>query len=107
VNGTAQLDGLAGLSAHLTDPGDRETYAALILYFHSLPPGDELLRLAELFGFLSLLGQRLPDALSGLLEALREQTKAAESIMPSWMNAWRSYHMQLPLMWIPARSPKP
>ena len=78
LNGTAQLNGLAGLSAHLTDPGDRETYAALISYFHSLPPRDELFRLAELLGFLSLLGQRLPDALSGFLEALREETRAAD-----------------------------
>ena len=78
MNGTAQLNGLAGLSAHLTDPGDRETYAALISYFHSLPPADELFRLAELLGFLSLLGQQLPDALSGFLQALREETKAAD-----------------------------
>jgi hypothetical protein len=73
----AQLYGLAGLSAHLTDPGDRETYAALISYFHSLPPGDELLRLAQLLGFLSLLGERLPDALSGFLATLQEQTQTA------------------------------
>ena len=81
LNGSAaaetQLYGLAGLSAHLTDPADRETYAALISYFHSLPPGDELLRLAQLLGFLSLLGQRLPGALSGFLETLHEQTRTA------------------------------
>jgi len=82
LNGAAatetQLHGLAGLSAHLTDPGDRETYAALISYFHSLPPRDELFRLAELLGFLSLLGQRLPNALTEFLQALREETRAAE-----------------------------
>jgi hypothetical protein len=68
---------LAGLAARLTDPGDREAYAALISYFNSLPPGDELSRLAQLLGFLSLLGQRLPDALATFLEALRAQTKTA------------------------------
>lgn len=70
-------DSLVSLADHLTDPQDRETYAALISYFHSLPPGDELFRLAQLLGFLSLLGQRLPDALSAFLQELREQTKAA------------------------------
>ncbi len=68
-------DPLLSLAARLTDTQDRETYAALISYFRSLPPGDELFRLAELLGFLSLLGQRLPDALAGFLEAVREQTR--------------------------------
>ena len=84
LNGSAaaetQLYGLAGRSAHLTDPADRETYAALISYFHSLPPGDELLRLPQLLGFLSLLAQRLPDSLSGFLETLHEQTRTARRI---------------------------
>jgi hypothetical protein len=70
-------DPLVSLTAHLTDPQDRETYAALISYFQSLPPGDELSRLAQLLGFLSLLGQRLPDALAEFLEVIGEQTKAA------------------------------
>ena len=88
LNGAAaaetQLYGLTGLSAHLTDPADRETYASLISYFHSLPPGDELLRLAQLLGFLSLLAQRLPDILSGFLATLKEQTETAGE-----------YHLQL------------
>jgi len=77
LNGRAQLDGLADLSTRLTDPGDRETYATLISYFHSLPPRDELFRLAELLGFLSLLGQRIPDALRESLEILRQQSQSA------------------------------
>ena len=68
---------LAGLAARLTTPDDRETYAGLISYFESLPPGDELFRLAQLLGLLSLLGQRVPDAIADFLSELREQTAVA------------------------------
>jgi hypothetical protein len=69
-------DSLANLAARLT-PGDRESYAALISYRDSLPPGDEFARLMELVGLLSLLGQRIPDAAVELLTELRSQTKTA------------------------------
>jgi hypothetical protein len=68
---------LAGLAGRLTDPQDRETYAALISYVNSLPPGDELSRLVQLLGLLSVIGQRVPDALAEFFAELREQTKAA------------------------------
>jgi hypothetical protein len=73
---TATPDTLASLAARLTEPQDRETYAALISYFDSLPPGDELFRLAQLLGLLSLLGQRIPEALTSFVVEFREQTKA-------------------------------
>jgi hypothetical protein len=41
-----------------------------------LPPGDEFRQLIEMLGLLSLLGQRLPDALGEFLAELRAQTKA-------------------------------
>jgi hypothetical protein len=69
-------DSLANLAARLT-PGDRESYAALISYRDSLPPGDEFARLMELVGLLSLLGQRIPDAAAELLTELRAQAKMA------------------------------
>jgi hypothetical protein len=68
---------LTGIAARLTEPQDRETYAALVSYFNSLPEGDELFRLVELLGLLSLVGQRLPDAMAELLAELRAQAKAA------------------------------
>ena len=78
MNSTADPRGsLISLAARLTEAQDRETYAALVSYFDSLPPGDELFRLAKLLGLLSLLGQRLPEAAAQLLAELREQTKAA------------------------------
>ena len=66
---------LSTLSGRLTDTQDRETYAALMCYLNSLPPGDEFRRLAELMGLLSLVGQRLPEAAAELLTELRYQTK--------------------------------
>ena len=70
-------DALSSLAGRLTEPQDRETYAALISYVNSLPPGDELFKVVQLLGLLSLLGQRLPDALAEFLAELRAQTKAA------------------------------
>jgi hypothetical protein len=65
------------LAGQLTDSKDRETYAALIAYINSLPPGDEFVRLAELLGLVSLVGQRVPDAMADFLGELRAQAKAA------------------------------
>jgi hypothetical protein len=70
-------DSTLGLAGRLTNKQDRETYAALISYVNSLPPGDEFVRLAEMLGLLSLVGQRVPDALGEFLAELRAQTKAA------------------------------
>ena len=77
---SAASEGLSKLAARLTEPEDRETYARLLSYFDSLPPQDELFHLAQLLGLLSLLGQRVPEALAAFVAELREQTKiSAES----------------------------
>ena len=68
---------ISSLAGQLTDPKDRETYAALISYLNSLPPGDEFIRLAELLGLVSLVGQRVPDAMAQFLRELRAQAKVA------------------------------
>ena len=73
----ATPDRLAHLAGRLTDPQDRETYAALVSYARALPPTDEFRQLVDLLGLLSLLGQRVPDALAELLAELREQTATA------------------------------
>ncbi len=70
-------NGLAALFGRLTDPGDRQTYAALISFVDGLPENDELFHIVELLGLLSLVGQRVPDALAEFLAELRAQTKAA------------------------------
>ncbi len=74
---TATPNVIAGLAARLTDSQDRETYAALVSYVNELPPGDEFRQLTEMLGLLSLLGQRVPDAMAEFLAELRSQTKAA------------------------------
>ena len=70
-------DALAGLAARLTDPGDRERYAAVLSYVQLLPPTDEFRQLVDLMGSLTLLGQHIPDAMAEFLEAFRQETKAA------------------------------
>ncbi len=78
MNGhVAQKSPLLSLAGRLTEPQDRETYAALVSYIDGLPASDELFRLAQLLGFVTLIGERLPDALKELLTELQEQTKAA------------------------------
>lgn len=68
---------LAGLAGRLTDSEDRERYTAILLYLQALPPEDEFRHLAEIMGLVSLLGQRVPDALAGAMTELRELTDAA------------------------------
>jgi hypothetical protein len=65
------------LAARLIDSQDREAYAALVSYVNELPPGDEFRQLMEMLGLVSLMGQRLPDALAEFLAELRGQSKAA------------------------------
>jgi hypothetical protein len=77
VIATATPNALAELAARLTDPQDRETYAALISFIDSLPENDELFRMAQLLGLLSLLGQRIPDAVTGFLKEFRAQTASS------------------------------
>jgi uncharacterized phage infection (PIP) family protein YhgE len=67
---------IASLADRLTNTRDRETYSALMCYLNRLPPGDEFRQLAELLGLLSLLGQRIPDALAEFLDEFRSKTKA-------------------------------
>jgi hypothetical protein len=65
------------MAGRLIDPQDRQAYADLVSYFRALPPGDELFRLAQLLGFLSLVGERLPGAMGEVLQELRTQARVA------------------------------
>ena len=67
---------LGDLVARLTDPHDRETYADLVSYFDSLPPDDEMFRLARLLGLLTLVGQRIPEAVATFTSELQAQAQA-------------------------------
>jgi hypothetical protein len=50
---------------------------AILLYLQALPPEDEFRHLAEMMGLLSLLGQRLPDALAEAMAQMRSLTDKA------------------------------
>jgi hypothetical protein len=50
---------------------------AILLYLQALPPEDEFRHLAEMMGLLSLLGQRLPDALAESMAQMRSLTDKA------------------------------
>jgi hypothetical protein len=78
LNGRGETtpDPLASLAGRLADLQDREKYAALLSYVRALPPTDEFRHLVEMLGLLSLLAQRVPDALAEFLAELRGQTKA-------------------------------
>ena len=51
----------------------------LVSYFDSLPPDDEMFRLARLLGLLTLVGQRIPEAAATLTAELQAQAKAASA----------------------------
>jgi hypothetical protein len=72
-------DPLLSLAARLQDPVDRESYAELVVWLRSLPPHDEMVKLARLLGFLTLIARDLPGALATEATELRElsQTNAA------------------------------
>jgi hypothetical protein len=67
---------ISSLADRLTNTQDRETYSSLMCYLNRLPPGDEFRQLAELLGLLSLLGQRIPDAVAEFLEEFRSKANA-------------------------------
>jgi hypothetical protein len=50
-----------------------------VSYFDSLPPDDEMFRLARLLGLLTLLGQRIPAAVATLTTELQAQAQAASA----------------------------
>jgi hypothetical protein len=68
----AVQDSLLGLAARLVNPIDRESYAELVWWLRSLPPNDEIVKLAQFFGFLTLLTRQLPDMLIGEAQKLHE-----------------------------------
>lgn len=87
ANGVISLpaDVLTRLAARLSDPQDREGYAELIAYLRSLPADDEFLKVAQLFGFLTLIGRDLP-------QALIEERSEWQAILAS---AYASFHEEI------------
>ncbi len=59
------------LVQRLTADKDREEFAELLHWFRSMPPGDEFAKITKLLGFLTLIGNKLPEALADEARALR------------------------------------
>lgn len=96
-NGIAPVlpDPLSSLAARLPDPQDREWYAGLVSYIHSLPPNDELVKVAQLFGFLTLMGRELPEAIASEQAKLREFLRKAYGALEQEVKTNATYHEKL------------
>lgn len=93
--GRAGPDVLSGLAKRLHDAGEREAYAALVSYIESLSPTDELVKVAQLFGFLTLMGQQLPDAMEAQRGELRKLLSGAYTAFQQEVKTNQTYHEQL------------
>ena len=91
----AKQDPLSSLAQRLPDPQDREWYAGLVSYIQSLPPEDELVKLAQLFGFLTLLGRDLPEAIAAEQSKLRDYLSEAYGKLQQEVKTNASYHEKL------------
>jgi len=91
----AGLDVLSGLASRLHDAGERESYAALVSYIESLLPTDELVKVAKLFGFLTLMGQQLPDAMEAQRGEMRKLLSGAYTAFQQEVKTNQAYHERL------------
>jgi hypothetical protein len=91
----AKQDPLSSLAQRLPDPQDRDWYAGLVSYIQSLPPEDELVQLAQLFGFLTLIGRELPDAIAAEQTKLRDYLSEAYGKLQQEVKTNASYHEKL------------
>ncbi len=88
-------DPLLSLAEHLPDPKDRAWYGALVSYVHSLPPEDELVQVAQLFGFLTLIGRQLPESLAAEQAKWREFWGEAYPALQEEVRLHERYYQQL------------
>lgn len=91
----AQPDPLTSLAARLPDPQDREWFAGLVSYVQSLPPQDEFVQVAQLFGFLTLIGRELPEQLEQQRQQLRKLLLDAHAEFKKQVQINADYHDQL------------
>lgn len=97
ANGAARAkpEALSSLAGRLPDPQDREWFAGLVSYIDSLPPNDEFVKIAQLFGFLTLIGRELPETLAEERKQLREMLSKAYTALQQEIKTNASYHEQL------------
>jgi hypothetical protein len=90
-----KLDALSRLIEQIPNPEDREAYAALVSYLHSLPPNDEFAKVAQLFGFLTLLGRELPEHLGQERRQFRKLLLDAHAEFKKQIQTNAHYHDQI------------
>jgi uncharacterized phage infection (PIP) family protein YhgE len=97
ANGLApcEKDPLLNLAKQLPEAQDREWYAELVSYIHSLQPTDELVKIAQLFGFLTLMGHRLPEVIQNEQNQLREILQNAHAAFQKLVATNAGYHTEL------------
>jgi hypothetical protein len=91
----SEKDPLLSLANQLPEAQDREWYAALVSYIHTLQPTDELVKIAQLFGFLTLMGHKLPEAIQEKQSELREMLLKAHAAFQKQVETNGHYHAEL------------
>ncbi len=91
----AKHNPLKSLVERISDPQDREWFAQLVSYVNSLPPQDEFVKVAQLFGFLTLLGRELPEALAEERKQLGELLLKDRADFIQQIKTNATYHEQL------------
>ena len=66
------------LVQRLTADKDRKEFAELLHWFRSQPADDEFAKVAKLLGFLTLVGNNLPEALADEARAIRHLSERIE-----------------------------
>ncbi len=91
----SEKDPLLSLAKQLPEAQDREWYAQLISYIHTLEPTDELVKIAQLFGFLTMMGHKLPEAIQEKQSDLRDMLLKAHMAFREQVQTNASYHAEL------------
>jgi hypothetical protein len=96
-NGVARAkpNALSSLAAKLPDPQDREWFASLVSYVDSLSPEDEFVKIAQLFGFLTLIGRELPEHLEQERQQFRKLLLDAHAEFKKQIQTNAGYHEKL------------
>jgi len=91
----SEKDPLLSLAKQLPEAQDREWYAQLISYIHTLEPTDELVKIAQLFGFLTMMGHKLPEAIQEKQSELRDMLLKAHLAFREQVQTNANYHAEL------------
>jgi uncharacterized phage infection (PIP) family protein YhgE len=86
---------LKQLAAQLIDPRHRDHYAELIAWIESVPPTDEIARIAFLLGYLTLIGRGLPEEIASERQQFRELLAKSYSALQQAVKLQAEYYDKL------------